>query len=124
LKWHLRLPKARFTRVLYRGALCGEPKLEKTCEQLLLAWEALWNFALHEAVEPTNNETERALRAGVIWRMTSFGSQSGRGLRLIERLLTVAETCKKQKWDLLGYLTDAISAHRLGQTAPALLPCP
>jgi transposase len=120
----LRLAKARFTRLLYRGALCGEPKLEKTCESLLLSWPALWSFAEHEGVEPTNNETERALRTGVIWRKTSFGSQSGRGLRLVERLLTVAETCKKQKKDLLAYLMDAITAYRLGHAAPALLPRP
>ncbi len=121
LKRAIRLPKARLTRLLYRGAECGDPKLEKTCEQLLLTWEALWNFVEHEYVEPTNNETERALRAGVIWRKTSFGSQSGRGLHLVERLLSVAETCKKQTIDLLGYLSAAITAQRLGQPAPVLL---
>jgi transposase len=75
-------------------------------------------------VEPTNNEAERALRAGVIWRKTSFGSQSGRGLRLVERLLTVAETGKKQQRDLLGYLTAAIDAHRTGLQAPVLIITP
>jgi transposase len=125
LRMAMQLPKARFTRLLYRGAGCGERKVEKTCEQLLLAWPALWSFATHEFVHPTNNEAERALRSGVIWRKTSFGSQSGRGLRLIERLLTVAETCKKQKRDLLDYLTSAITAYRLGHSAPLLLlACP
>jgi transposase len=121
LKRAMRLPKARLTRLLYRGAECGEAKLERTCTQLLLSWEALWSFVLHEHVEPTNNETERALRAGVIWRKTSFGSQSEKGLRFVERLLTVAETCKKQTIDLLGYLSRAIAAHRIGQPAPLLL---
>jgi transposase len=64
LKRAMRLPKARLTRLLYRGAECGDQKLEKTCEQLLLSWPALWSFVEHEHVEPTNNETERALRAG------------------------------------------------------------
>jgi transposase len=121
LRAELRLSKGRCLRLLFRGAECGVRAIEKTCEQLLLTWPALWSFALHEAVEPTNNETERALRAGVIWRKTSFGSQSGPGLRLIERFLTVAETCRKQKKDLLGYFTDAITAHRQGLPAPALL---
>jgi transposase len=112
------------SRLLYRGAVGGEARLAKTCEQLLLTWPALWCFAEQESVTPTNNEAERALRTGVIWRKTSFGSQSGRGLRLVERLLTVIETCKKQQRDLLGYLTDAITAYRFGQTAPALLSCP
>jgi hypothetical protein len=34
-------------------------------------------------VEPTIHEAERTLRAGVIWRKTSFGSKSGNGLRLV-----------------------------------------
>jgi transposase len=123
LKRAMRLPKARLTRLLYWGAECGDSKLEKTCEQLLLTWPALWSFVEHEGVEPTNNETERALRAAVIWRKTSFGSQSGRGLRIVERLLSVAETCKKQTIDLLGYLSQAIAAQRLAQPAPALLGC-
>ena len=79
---------------------------------------------MHAGVEPTNNEAERALRAGVIWRKTSFGSQSGRGLRLIERLLTVAETCKKQEKDLLSYLTAAIEACRSGLLPPPLITTP
>ncbi len=123
LKRAMRLPKARLTRLLYWGAECGDSKLEKTCEQLLLTWPALWSFVEHEGVEPTNNETERALRAAVIWRKSSFGSQSGRGLRIVERLLSVAETCKKQTIDLLGYLSQAIAAQRLAQPAPALLGC-
>jgi hypothetical protein len=90
---------------------------------LLLSWPALWSFVEQEGVEPTNNETERALRAAVIWRKTSFGSQSGRGLRIVERLLSIAETCKKQALDLLGYLSTAITAQRLGHPAPALLGC-
>jgi hypothetical protein len=61
-------------------------------------------------VEPTNNEAERLLRAGVIWRKTSFGSNSGRGMRMIERLLTVAETSRKQGRDLPDYLTAAVRA--------------
>ncbi len=123
LRRAMRLPQARLARLLYRGAACGDPKLETTCEQLLLTWPALWSFVEQEGVEPTNNETERALRAAVIWRKTSFGSQSGRGLRMVERLLSVAETCKKQAIDLLGYLSRAITAQRLGHPAPALLEC-
>lgn len=61
---------------------------------------------------------EQALRAAVIWRRISFGAKSERGLRMVERLLTVAETAKKQKRDLLDYLTQALTAYR---TAPPLL---
>lgn len=114
--------KARLTRLLYRAAECGEGRIERTATELLISWPALWSFVRHEGVEPTNNEAERSLRTGVIWRKTSFGSQSGRGMRLVERLLTVAETCRKQKKNLLDYLTDALAAARAGTPAPALIP--
>jgi transposase len=108
--------------LLEEGSGCGVSKVQKSCKQLLGLWPALWSFAHHAEVEPTNNEAERTLRAGVIWRKTSFGSQSGRGMRLVERLLTVAETCKKQQEkSLLCYLTALIEAYRSGSPAPHLL---
>ncbi len=107
--------------LLGRATCCGTRRVQKSCKQLLELWPALWNFSVHPGVEPTNNEAERALRAGVIWRKTSFGSQSGKGLRLVERLLTVAETCKKQNQDLLDYLTNAVTASRTGRLPPPLL---
>jgi transposase len=106
--------------LLEDGRSCGVSRIQKNCKQLVDLWPALWTFAHHAEVEPTNNEAERTLRAGVIWRKTSFGSQSGRGLRLVERLLTVAETCKKQKKNLLGTLTALITAHCCGGCSPAL----
>jgi transposase len=124
LRRHLQPLQARVRRLLERGTRCGVRRVEKSTKQLLGLWPALWSFALYAGVEPTNNEAERALRAGVIWRKTSFGSQSGRGLRLVERLLTVAETCKKQNRDLLGYLTGAIEAHRTGRIPPLLVATP
>jgi hypothetical protein len=44
-------------------------------------------------MEPTNHVAERALRRAVPWRKGSFGSSSGRGLRFVERILTIGETC-------------------------------
>jgi transposase len=65
---------------------------------------------------------ERALRKPVLWRKGSFGSNSGRGLRFVERILTVGETCRQHKRGMLDYLTRAIEAHRAGSPAPLLLP--
>jgi transposase len=124
LAGHLQPLRARMRRLLERGTRCGVCRVEKSTKQLLTLWPALWSFALHPGVEPTNNEAERALRAGVIWRKTAFGSRSGRGLRLVERLLTVAEMCKKQNRDLLGYLTAAIQAHRNRLRPPGLIATP
>jgi len=41
-----------------------------------------------EGVEPTNNAAERAVRPTVIWRKTSFGTQSRKGSDFVERILT------------------------------------
>jgi len=87
---------------------------------LLKAWPALWTFAKHPDVEPTNNHAERALRAAVIYRKLSFGSQSEGGERRIERLLSTHTTCRLQQRSLFAYLADALSAHARGDPVPLL----
>jgi transposase len=104
-----------------RGAAAEDRRARALCRDLRRLWDALWTFLYEEGVEPTNNAAERALRQSVLQRKTSFGSNSGRGLRATERLLTVSETCRQQQRPLLDYLTAAITALRLGQPAPALL---
>ncbi len=56
----------------------------------------LWTSTEVEGIEPTNNEAERALRPAVIYRKLSFGTQSERGSRYLERILTVSEKCRRQ----------------------------
>ena len=97
------------------GALCGN---------LLDSWPALWTFAHVDGVEPTNNAAERALRPAVLWRKGSFGTQSDAGSRFVERILTVAATCKQQRRSLLDFLVTASTAARLGRPPPSLLPAP
>jgi transposase len=97
------------------GALCGN---------LLDSWPALWTFAHVAGVEPTNNAAERALRPAVLWRKGSFGTQSDGGSRFVERLLTVAATCKQQGRGLLDFLVTAVTAARLGLPPPSLVPAP
>ena len=95
------------------GALCGN---------LLDSWPALWTFAHIDGVEPTNNAAERALRPAVLWRKGSFGTQSADGSRFVERIMTVAASCKQQGRGLLDFLVTAIAAARLGLPPPSLLP--
>ena len=87
---------------------------------LLKAWPALWTFAAHPGVQPTNNHAERALRSAVIYRKLSLGSQSKGGERRIERLLSAHTTCRLQRRSLFVYLTDAIAAHARGDPIPLL----
>jgi transposase len=87
---------------------------------LLKAWPALWTFAAHNAVEPTNNHAERALRSAVIYRKLSLGSQSEGGELRTSRLLSAHTTCRLQGRSLFAYLSDAITAHARGDPAPLL----
>ena len=94
------------------------------CGNLLDAWPALWTFAHVDGVEPTNNAAERALRPAVLWRKGSFGTQSDDGSRFVERIMTVAASCKQQGRSLLDVLVAATTAARLGLPPPSLLPAP
>ena len=44
------------------------------------------------------------------WQRTSYGTQTETGNRLVERLLTLRETCRLQGHRLHDYLTTAITA--------------
>ena len=87
---------------------------------LLKAWPALWNFASHDGVTPTNNHAERGLRSAVIYRKLSLGTQSEQGERRIERLLSAHTTCRLQHRSLFAYLTDALTTHAHSEPAPLL----
>lgn len=113
--------RARLGRLLAHGGRCGDAKVAAFSRNLMSLWPSLWTFAKEE-VEPTNNQAERALRRAVLWRKTSFGSASGKGLRFVERVLTLSETCRQQQVNLLDYLTRAIVAYRQNVPTPRLLP--
>jgi len=87
---------------------------------LLKVWPALWTFTTTDGVEPTNNPAERALRAPVIHRKVSLGTQSESGERFAERALSAAATCRLQSRSLFTYLSDLITAHNRGDPFPAL----
>lgn len=87
---------------------------------LLKAWPALWTFATHEGVQPTNNHAERALRSAVIYRKLSLGSQSAGGERRTARLLSLHITCRLQARSMFAYLTNALAAHARGDPPPLL----
>jgi transposase len=87
---------------------------------LLKAWPALWSFANHNGVEPTNNHAERSLRGAVIYRKLSLGSQSEQGERRIERLLSASVTCRLQHRSLFAYTAELLAAHARGDPIPSL----
>jgi len=97
-------------------------KTVRTCRQLLKVEPALWLFVTVEGVEPTNNAAERAIRPAVIWRRTSFGSQTQAGSTFVARMLTVVTTLKSQRRNVLEFMTKAVDAARKNRPAPSLLP--
>jgi len=108
--------------LLELGTFIDQPQTAKTCSNILKLEPALFTFVDHDDVEPTNNTAERALRRGVLWRKRSFGSQSDRGLRFTERMLTAVSTLRQQNRNVLEYLTAACQAQHFGLPAPSLLP--
>ncbi len=75
-------------------------------------------------VEPTNNQAEQTIRPAVLWRKGSFGTQSDDGARFVERMLSVAATCKQQGRPLREYLTAVCAAAQARQPIPALVWAP
>ncbi len=114
--------RAEVREALLQGAACGCPKTAATCRSLTANEPKLWTFVWHEGVEPTNNSAERALRHAVLWRKGSGGTDSQRGSRFVERVLSVRETCRQQGRSLLGFLVECCRARLEGKAPPTLLP--
>jgi transposase len=122
LKRRIRALRREYKPVLRRyGAKAARYRLtRRRARNLLKVWPALWTFASHQGVEPTNNHAERGLRGAVIHRKISLGNQSELGEQRTARLLSAHTTCRLQRRSLFVYLTDAISAHARGDPVPLL----
>lgn len=83
----------------------------KLARSLAAEMDSLWVFLEEHGVEPTNNRAERALRFGVLWRKRSLGSQSDKGLRWVERILSLKETCRIKTMASFPVLVDMVSAY-------------
>ena len=109
--------RAEVRLLLERGSGCGCAKTETVCQQLLAVEASLWTFVGRDGVEPTNNAAERAVRHAVCWRKTSYGTDSARGSRFVERMLTVVASCRQQGRGILDFLVRAVAGQK-----PSLLP--
>jgi transposase len=114
-------PARALERLLKAGRRCADSKAATFCANVLELLPAVWRFVVSDGVEPTNNHAERVLRRGVLWRKNAFGCQSEAGCRFVERMLTVVQTRRLRGQSVLGYLYEALVAHRNGLPAPSLL---
>lgn len=108
--------------LLDQGSRCGRLKTAVVCRELLAIEASLWSFASREGVEPTNNAAERAVRHAVCWRKTSYGTDSERGSRFVERMLSVVARCRSQGRDVMDFLIQAITAGPDHSARPSILP--
>jgi transposase len=115
---HMGPVRRRVEALLVEGAALTHPKSAGLCRSLLERAPALWTFVAIESVEPTNNSGERSVRHTVLWRKGSFGTQSEKGSRFVERILTTWMTCRQQDRNVLDFLVAA----RNGTPAPSLVP--
>ncbi len=114
--------RGRVARLLREAEVRASGKTAGMCAEILKLEQALWTFVDVEGVEPTNNFGERCIRHAVMYRKTSFGTQSETGSRFVERAMTAFTTLKLQKRNVLDFFTLALRAHRTSAAAPSLLP--
>ena len=114
--------ESRVGRLLREAVVRAEAKTAGMAKEMLKLEHAMWTFVQVESLEPTNNFGERTIRHAVMFRKTSFGTQSPDGSRFVERILTAVTSLRAQKRNVLEHLTETLRAHRRSQRAPSLLP--
>jgi len=105
---------ARFIHLITRN-LDYQDDRGKFARRLLRELECMWVFLYEEGVTPTNNHAERLLRFAVLWRKRSFGTQSGKGDRWVERILSLRQTCRLRQIQTFPVLVEAISCYFKGK---------
>jgi transposase len=101
---------ARLCRLiaLYRDSDSDAGKFVRHIENEM---DSLFTFLIEEGVEPTNNFAERMIRFAVLWRKRSQGTNSEKGNRWVERILSLRQTCRLQKQSTFEVLVDALSCY-------------
>lgn len=76
--------------------------------------DSLWLFLEKAGVSPTNNHAERMLRFAVCWRKRSLGTNSDKGNRWVERILSLRQTCKLKSKRTYPVLVEALGCYFKG----------
>lgn len=117
---------ARLQRRLYQflQASSAPPGQAATLQtRLLKHWEHLFCFLTEpEQFQPTNNLAEQTFRPLVRLRRQTQGTRSAWGREWTGRIMTVLETCRKQKRSAWQVLLQAVQAQQGNFPSPSLLP--
>jgi transposase len=112
-KWTEFYTQLMLLLLLFEGA---EDDAGRLSREILREIDSLWVFLDEAGVEPTNNRAERALRFAVLWRKRSNGTQSQKGNRWVERLLSFRQTCRLRSQATFPLLVDTLNAYFKEQT--------
>jgi transposase len=107
-KWSRFYTRLMLLLLLFEAA---EDDAGRLAREVLREIDSLWVFLDEAGVEPTNNRAERALRFAVLWRKRSNGTQSAKGNRWVERLLSFRQTCRLREQPTFPLLADAVKAY-------------
>ena len=102
--------KKRFKEILQDIFANGSEIFSRFAERMLKHVPKLFLFTKYPDVECTNNAAERSLRHLVLWRKTSYGTQSDEGSRFIERAVSIWMTLKKQGKSVVPFFLQAYQA--------------
>jgi transposase len=112
-KWTDFYTRLMLLLLLFEGAADDAGRLAREIPREI---DTLWVFLDEAGVEPTNNRAERPLRFAVLWRKRSNGTQSEKGNRWIERLLSFRQTCRLWSQATFPLLVDIMKAYFKEQT--------
>lgn len=114
--------KSRLAKALKQGMQAADEHTQRTCKKIWSVWPSYWTCVDHPDVEPTNNRAERNVRPAVIKRKLSFGTQSERGARFIETILSVTMTLRLQGKNVSNTLREIAENFMAGKPQTPLFP--
>ena len=93
-------------------------KLLRSLKEKAAQW---WYFLDHPEVPPDNNLAERSLRLAVTKRKVSGGSRSMKRFEHTANLLSVVQTCRRQKRSVISFFEQALMATAGASEIPTLI---
>lgn len=110
--------EARLDRLLERNY--RNPDNRRLVGRMIKHRQHLLTFLYEEAVEPTNNAAERALRPAVISRKLSAGNRSPTGAHTHSVLASLAQTARQNGRNFLAAAADLLRHRDPNYIAPVL----